>query len=323
MVKYISACILGVFVIEDDKIIDKVLFRKNAKDIAEKLNAITITEEYKELKAKYDVGYQEPDYLNANIRKIALEVKFVEDQGELNKLMSEISVERTKLLISAKEKRDKLIIQAVCALNDLDKLLNYMSERLREWYGLHYPELRVKDHEKLSEFIEEYGVRENFPEFDESMGMKLEESDVKILKEYAKQTKNMYKLKKKIVAYLEDVVPKEIPNINALLGPVLAARLLSHAGSLEKLAKMPSSKLQLVGAEKALFKYLKGDQKSVPRFGILFTHPDISTAPREKQGKIARYLSAKLTLAARADFYSKEDISKRLVSEYKAKLKEI
>ena len=323
MGKYISACILGIFVIEDDKIVDKVLFEKNAKEIAKKLNNVKNTEEFKELNGKHNVEYQEPDYLNSNIRKIALDIGFVKDQGELNKLMSDISIERTKLRIASIGKRDKFIIQTVSALNDLDKLLNYMSERLREWYGLHYPELKVKDHEKLAGLIEEHGDRENFPEFNESMGMKLEKQDIKILQEYADQTKDMYKLKKKLISYLEEAVPKEIPNIHALLGSILAARLMAHAGSLEKLAKMPSSKLQLVGAEKALFKYLKGEQKKVPKYGILFTHPDISSAPKDKQGKVARILSAKLVIAARADFYSKEDMSEKLVKEYKEKLKGI
>jgi len=153
--------------------------------------------------------------------------------------------------------------------------------------------------------------------------MELSDDDINLLKNYARQLKQMYELKKHIVNYLERVVPVEVPNINALLGSVLAARLLANAGSLEKLAKMPSSKIQLIGAEKALFKYLKGQQSSVPKFGIIFTHPDISSAPKDKQGKIARFLSAKLTVAARADFYTKKDMSKELLEDYHNKLKEI
>lgn len=321
--KYISACILGVFVIEDNNIVDKILFNKDPEEIASKLADIQNSDEFKVLFKKHNAEYQESDYLNSNLRKLAVETGFVKDQGELNILMSKISVARTKTKISETEKRDKLIIQSVSALNDLDRILNYMSERLREWYGLHYPEHKVSDHVKFAEFVSNYGLRDNFPGFSKSMGMKLTKEDIDMLKVYAEQAKNMYILKDDLVKYLEKVVPAEMPNINALLGSVLAARLLANAGSLEKLAKMPSSKLQLIGAEKALFKYLKGDQKKVPRFGILFTHPDISGAPREKQGKIARLLSAKLILAARADFYSKNDISKSLVDDYKKKLSEI
>jgi nucleolar protein 56 len=97
--------------------------------------------------------------------------------------------------------------------------------------------------------------------------------------------------------------------------------LLVLAGSLERLAKMPSSSIQLLGAEKSLFKFLKSKEKvRPPRFGLLYLHPDISTNKRELQGKVARLLSSKLTLAARADFYTKNDMSKTLVEDYKKKL---
>ncbi len=321
--KYISACILGVFVIEDDKVIDKMLFKKDTEEIANKLADIENTEEFKKLAKKHKAEYRDTDFLAKNIRKLATALNIVKDQGELNKLISDVSVAKTKLKISKLDKRDKLMIQAVSAYNDLDKILNYMTERLREWYGLHYPELKIKEHDKFAEKVAALGKRENFEDFSKSMGIELTDDDINMLQIYADQLKHMYDLKKDITKYLEKIVPEEIPNINALLGSILAARLVAHAGSLEKLAKMPSSKLQLIGAEKALFKYLKGQQKKVPKYGILFTHPDISGAPKEKQGKIARLLSAKLVLAARADFYTKKDISKQLVDEYKMKLKEI
>jgi len=323
MVKYISSCVLGVFVIEDDVIIDKVLFKKDADEIAKKLVDIENTEEFARMKKKYGGEYRPSDFLTNNIRKIALETRFVRDQGELNELMSRIGVAQTKTKISKLERRDKLLIQTVSALNDLDRILNYMSERLREWYGLHYPELKAKDYEKFAEDLATSGRRENFKDFTNSMGMELTDDDIKLLQNYARQTKQMYELKKHITNYLERAVPVEVPNINALLGSILAARLLANAGSLEKLAKMPSSKIQLIGAEKALFKYLKGQQSNMPKFGIIFTHPDISSAPKEKQGRIARFLSAKLTLAAKCDFYTKRDISKELLADYKNKLKEI
>lgn len=145
------------------------------------------------------------------------------------------------------------------------------------------------------------------------------------MQDYAKQFKELYNLRKKMEKYLEKTVSEEVPNLNALLGGTLAARLLALAGSLERLAKMPSSTIQLLGAEKSLFKFLKGDKENVrpPRFGLLYLHPDISTSKRELQGKIARVLSSKLTLAARADFYTKNDMSKELLEDYKKKVGEI
>lgn len=301
-----AICIGGIFELENGKIKKYKLFKKDPKFIAEKL------EENKDMETLKD------------FRKILKEIGFVKNDRELNELLNKVAIERAKLKISKKEKRDKLIIQTVSALSDMDKILNYMIERLREWYGLHYPELNIKNHEKFAELVSKYGKRENFKDFESSMGMKLKEEDIKILKNYAKELRDMYKLRRSLEKYLNKIVPKEIPNLNALLGGILAARLLAHAGSLEKLAKMPSSTIQLLGAEKSLFKYLRGGKmKGPPKFGILFTHPDISTAKKELQGKIARLLASKLTLAARADFYSKKNISKKLLKDYKKKLKEI
>jgi nucleolar protein 56 len=94
---------------------------------------------------------------------------------------------------------------------------------------------------------------------------------------------------------------------------------------LERIAKMPSSTIQLLGSEKRLFKFMKDKKKDKrpPRFGMLYLHPDISNNKRELQGKIARLLSSKLTLAARADFYTKKDMSAQLLEDYKRKLQEV
>jgi nucleolar protein 56 len=87
---------------------------------------------------------------------------------------------------------------------------------------------------------------------------------------------------------------------------------------------MPSSSIQLLGAEKSLFRFLKDKKvKKPPKFGLLYIHPDISTAKKELQGKVARLLSSKLTIAARADFYTKKNMSQELLAEYKKKLEEI
>jgi nucleolar protein 56 len=296
--------VAGIFEFEDGKLKKHELFKKDPKFIADKLENSNL------------------EHLE-DFREISKEVGFVKDDQELNELLNRVGIEMTKRKISKLGRRDKLIIETVSALNDMDKLLNFMSERLREWYGLHYPELNVKDHERFAELIEEFGDRKNFKDFKSSIGIELKKGDIEMLKEYAEQTKKMYELRKELQEYLEKIVPEEIPNINALLGSVLAARLLNLAGSLEKIAKMPSSTIQLLGAEKALFKYLKGQGKKTPKYGIIFTHPDISTAPKESKGKIARLLASKLTLAARADFYSKKDMSKSLLEDYKNRLKKI
>lgn len=330
---YVAISVAGLFVFnEKNKLIKHIVFERDPEKIAEKLNSFDSGKDFKELKEvktefKYlvlDQPNQATDYFKENFRKIILDTGFVKDNAELNQLMNSVAIERAKTNISKIERRDKLVIQTVSSLNDLEKILNTMSERLREWYGLHYPELDIREHEKFASQIAKYGNRDNFEKSVRSMGMKLKEEDVKILQEYAKSLKELYELKKNIEKYLEDVVPKEMPNLNSLLGSILAARVLALAGSLEKLAKMPSSAIQLLGAEKSLFRFMKDKKiKRPPKFGLLFTHPDISSAKKELQGKVARLLSSKLTIAARADFYTKKDISEELLKGYKEKLKQI
>jgi len=331
---YLAVCVAGLFVFnEENKLIKFNLFEKNPEEIAKKIDLIEKGEEIqelKELKEEFkDLVTSQPnkatDFLRKNLREIVIKSGFVKNDMELNQILNAFSIAKAKLTISSIERRDKLIVQTVSALSDLEKILNAMSERLREWYGLHYPELEIKDHERFAEKIAEIGRREGFEEFEKSMGMELKEGDVEVLKDYARQLKSMYVLRKNIEKYLEKIVPEEIPNLNTMLGSILAARLLSLAGSLERLAKMPSSTIQLLGSEKRLFKFLKSKEKDKrpPRFGLLYLHPDISTNKRELQGKIARLLSSKLTLAARADFYTKKDISKELLDDYKKKLEEI
>jgi len=322
MKAYLSFCIAGIFAFDENKkLIAYRLFEKNPEKIAEKLSSLesgnSIAEKEQLLKQITEKGFKDIDeekdnlasiFLKENFRKLALDLKFVGSENELNKLINDVALIKTKLKMKGIQRRDKLIIHAIFALSDLDKIINLVSQRLAEWYALHYPELQ-EEPAKLAEKIIKYGRRENFPEAEVSMGMELSDNDIEILKNYAEQLKNLYELRNNLERYLNDIVKKEMPNTYALLGALLSARLLSAAGSLEKLAKMPSSTIQLLGSEKALFRFLraKGKKAKPPKYGLLFLSPYVSNAPAEAKGKVARLLASKLTLAIRYDFYSKED----------------
>lgn len=330
---YLAVNPIGIFVFDEkNKLVKFKYLGSNPEESARKLDMFErgeAVEDIQELKNEFeDLVTEQPnkatDFLRENFRKIVTEEKLFKSENELNQLLNAVLIAKSKLSISKIERRDKLIIQTVSALNDLEKISNTIIERLREWYGLHYPELDIRDHEKFASLIIEHGNREDFEGFKSSMGMELNDDDIKVIQDYAKNFKSLCEMRKEIEKYLEKIVGKEIPNLKAMLGSTLAARMLALAGSLERLAKMPSSSIQLLGAEKTLFKFLKGKEKSrPPRFGLLYLHPDISTNKRELQGRIARVLSSKLTLAARADFYSKKDISKELLEDYKKKLEGI
>lgn len=99
---------------------------------------------------------------------------------------------------------------------------------------------------------------------------------------------------------IEGAMPRRAPNVTALLGPLLAARIISQAGGLERMARLPASTIQVLGAEKAFFEHLRG-RAPPPRHGFLFLHPSIQGAPRRLRGKLARALAGKVAIAARLD----------------------
>ncbi len=330
MKAYISVCIAGVFAFDENKkLLSYRLFDKNPEDIAKKLTAFENNETFPEIeevvrilnkKGITDIvkGKNVVEYLRSNFRRFAIELKFVDSEQELNELISAVAVFQAKAKIKKLAKRDKLIIHAVSAMSDLDKILNLMSERLKEWYGLHYPELK-KEHKSLAEFVMQSNQHDS-----DSIGMELSNDDIKMLQKYAERLYELYMLRDEIERYLKSLVEKEAPNLNAFLGPVLSARLIAAAGSLGNLAKLSSSGIQLLGAEKAMFRFLRNKKKALPpKHGLIALHPDIASARKEKVGKISRLLASKLILAARADFYSKEDISQKLLESYKKKLEMI
>ena len=219
-------------------------------------------------------------------------------------------------------------MQTVRAIEEIDKMINVFVERLREWYGLHFPELErgIENHKKFAEIVSKYGRRENMREWEklakDSIGVEISKEDEEILKKYASHILGLFSLRESLEKYLEKLLKDVAPNLQAVAGTTLAARLINKAGGLEKLAKMASSTIQLIGAEKALFRYLRGKGKS-PKHGIIFTHPYVMKAPRKLRGKIARALASKLSMAAKMDFYTKEFRGDVLKKELEKKVREI
>ncbi|NJF25457.1 C/D box methylation guide ribonucleoprotein complex aNOP56 subunit [Thermococcus sp. Bubb.Bath] len=239
--------------------------------------------------------------------------------------------------------RDKMVIQAIEALDDIDKVTNLLISRLREWYGLHFPELDelLPKHEQYVAFVRTVGSRENLSEeklrelglseakaekilnaAKNSMGALLGKFDERIIVRLAGEINDLYKLRKEIEDYLETAMDEVAPNIKALVGAKLGARLLSLAGGLKELALMPASTIQVLGAEKALFRHLRSGAKP-PKHGVIFQYPEINRSPWWQRGKIARALSGKLAIAARVDYFSGEYIGEELKQEVEARIREI
>ncbi len=341
---FIATTIIGVFGIDESK---KILFYKSfPKDperIAEKLklSEIEFIDEERFVRSQLNKnGYAEVkkddsginEFIKSNLRKLALEKRFVRDQSEFNQLLTKVNIQLTKVQIKRAIGRDKIAVNANGAIEEFDKSINIFAERLREFYSMHFPEMdkAVEGNEKFAKLVEKFGRRENIDEPElkamasKSMGADFKDEDINISQSFATEINRLYKLRQDMSSYLEKLLKEIVPNFTELATPMLAARLLTKAGGLERLSKMASSTIQLLGAEKALFRFLQSKGKSSsPRFGILYNHPLIQNAPEKHKGKIARVLAAKLSIAAKMDYYSKKYKADKLKEELQQKVKEI
>jgi len=204
---------------------------------------------------------------------------------------------------------DWLIIQAIANIRELDQVNNQLVKRLREWYSLYFPELSAKldSHEKFVDFTlnknREALVQEFKIKF--SMGADLSTEDQEEIRKLAQQIQWLYLLREDHEQYLKKVMARFCPNLSELAGATIGAKLIELGRSLKNLALLPASTIQLLGAEKALFRHLKTGSGS-PKFGVIFAHPLIQGAKAKERGKVARALADKLSLCARLDYFKGE-----------------
>lgn len=343
---FLTANLPGIFAFDRDKnVIAQEIFPKDGKKIYEKLSKLENGRSVEELESILDKlstenlvidlnididGYNvevkddtsASKYLHQNLREISKECGFVKDDSEFNKVISDYYIADSKSKMKKSVDKDKIAAQTISAINDLDEVVNEFSERLREWYGHYYPELKINSNRKYAEKVSEIGFREDFKKFNGSMGLDLDSSDVKAVRSFAEQLTEIYETRDELTDYLEDLMEGVAPNITHIIGPKLGAGLISLAGSLEKLSKMPSSKIQLLGAEKALFRHLHGGGKP-PKYGIIFTHRYIQNTPDGKRGKVARAIASKLMMAARTDYYTNQFKGEKYKEELEEKVKQI
>jgi len=234
--------------------------------------------------------------------------------AEYLKFAREVGIEWAKIRIKKALGKDMLVIQAISALDDLNRSINIMLNRIREWYGVYYPEYKEENHKKFLKFVLQ-GKRK------ESMGVDLSGKDLKAMRKIADMILQMYEVREKLEKYIEKLMEEVAPNVRALAGANLGARLIDRAGGLRQLAELPASTIQVLGAEKALFKHLQKGSPP-PKHGIIFQHPVINRAPKKLRGKLARTLAAKIALAARADYYSGK-LRPGLVEDWERRVREV
>ncbi len=247
------------------------------------------------------------------------------------------SLSRYKLKFSP-DKIDTMIVQAVSLLDDLDKELNNYIMRCREWYGWHFPELGkvITDNLAYVKTVKKMGLRANAANIDLSdilpedveekvkemaeisMGTEISDLDMLNVSHLCEQVIEIQEYRAQLYEYLKNRMVAIAPNLTILVGELVGARLISHAGSLLNLAKHPSSTVQILGSEKALFKALKTNHDT-PKYGLIYHAQLIGSTSTKLKGKASRMLAAKAALGTRVDALG-EDVTSELGVEHRAKV---
>ncbi|MCK4590095.1 MAG: NOP58 family protein [Nanoarchaeota archaeon] len=309
--KHLFTNILGTFVFENNQLKDQILF-KDLKDYLDK-------EKFEQkLTKKYKKVFEPKDKDLEFILAFFKDKKYFKQFYQKNLLL-------TKQQIKQSVQDDNLIIQTISSIKELDRLANVLIKRLREWSELYLPEFSksIQDQEKFIELIQKKNRKQILKELklteETTMGKALTKTDIDEILALAKQAASTYQLRRKQEIYLEKIMKKFCPNILELCGSTIGAKLIEAAGSLKRLATFPSSTVQLLGAEKALFRHIKTGAKS-PKHGYIKEHLLVQNA--KEKGKAARALADKISLAARLDFFKGEFKAKQMRKELEKKIKQ-
>lgn len=285
---------------------------------------------------------EEIEKIHSSKPEILVESKFARDENEAMEKLRDFAINLSSSKVTEISSNPDLhIIQGINTLDEVDKIINGISSRLREWYGLHFPELdnlidsiigysQIVLAGKREELDEKVFSDAGFPSSksemlslvkEKSRGGDISKENLSIVQDLAKQIIELHDLRKKLENHIEKQMKEIAPNLSVILGPSVGARILARAGSLKKLATMPASTIQVLGAEKALFRSLKTGSQP-PKHGLLFQHSTVHAAPRWQRGKLARAIAAKSAIAARVDVYG-GGLNETLLDKLNIRVKEI
>ncbi|WP_407424265.1 NOP5/NOP56 family protein [Methanobrevibacter sp.] len=340
---YVTYSVKGFYAFnENNELIGQRLFKED--EMLEKLieidNKEIPTEEselIEELLKDYDSVIVESNKRSSDYASDRVKVKNPNPAGEYLRSHSDLDVDNEiyqKLAIYRMKKAqagdDKHLIQAINSIDEIDESISKLIERIREWYALYFPEMDlIKNNETYIKLIYENKTKEEiinaksdaFPEDMLDIEDDINPQDLDIMNNYAKSIYELQQTRKNIIDYIDAKMESVAPNLRLLVGASLGAKLISHAGGLKRLASYPSSTVQIMGAEKALFRHLKSGDRP-PKYGLIYQHPQVRGAKWWNRGKIARMLAGRISLAARKDVFT-HDFNPEIFNEFTAKAEEI
>lgn len=284
------------------------------------------------------------DEINQNKLDLIIKFGLSDDRDELAGILQKFAINLSSMKVKeTSEKLDLHLVQAVNTLDEIDEIINTISTRIREWYGLHFPELDylLQNIITYANIVRDAGSRENItkellsqlevPEkkieliqqaISKSQGGDLTVESSESLIILASEVIKLSELRTNLSNTVENLMEILAPNLKNILTAIIGARLIAKAGSLLRLAQMPSSTIQIIGAEKALFRALKTGTRP-PKHGLIFQHPSVNSAPKWQRGKIARALSSKIAIAVRIDVYRKGALDNSLLDKLTKRIETI
>ena len=345
---YITYCIKGFFAFNgnneliaeklfpQNEIIERLVQIDNKEIVKEELEIIEeVSKDYDELiiesnkrlsdyeneKIRIQTPNQAGDFLRNNYDEFDL------NSDEITEIYRNLAIYKIK---KESASQDKHLIQAVNSIEEIDETISKLIERIREWYALYFPEMDIiKNNETYIKLISQNKTKEEiikakpdaFPQSIIDLEDDIDSEDLEIMNNYANSIYELQKSRKNIEEYIDHKMNSIAPNLRLLVGPTLGAKLISHAGGIKRLAMYPSSTVQIMGAEKALFRHLKSGDRP-PKYGLIYQHPQVRGAKWWNRGKIARMLAGKISLAVRRDVFTKT-IDENVADEFKEKVEEI
>ncbi|MFO8016360.1 MAG: NOP5/NOP56 family protein [Candidatus Woesearchaeota archaeon] len=318
-------------------LIDSIMFRKeDIPRVSDALREGRYIEEEKRLASKHRKGeFIFVGFKTENLEGVRAEFddesfakiseSLAKDKGVVERLRTS-DESATIRAVKGAVGPDTHMIQAISSVRECERISNTLARRMREWHDYCLPELSesISEHERYAEellkkdrakLLSEMKIRN-----DDSMGAEFTKDQTAQVKGIAKAFNEIILLRDKHVAFLEGLMKKHCPNVQAVAGTLIGARLIEQAGSLKRMTEMPSSTIQILGAEEAFFRHMRTGAK-MPKFGYLHAHPFVAEAERKDKGKIARALADKICIAAKIDHFKGDFAGDKLRKQVESRLK--
>ncbi len=338
----------------DPKICDNTTFKAFIEQLNSKsIDLVSETQEMKALLGSIFTGSINVSIHDSIFKKLRGKlISLLETNGLIQSRQDLINKSRKNAKLFSRDRiresgqnSDIHIINAVGVLENTTKFINTYAIQLREWYGSHFPEFTdslVNDIElyakivslyekreaiKADSLVKDLNIKEDYAKEIEyqalhSMGGVLTEAQFNAIRLFSKEILNLLEFRNQIEESVDKILKELTPNLQILIGSQLTGKLITHAGGLEQLAKMPSSTIQVLGAEKALFRALRKHTDS-PKHGVIYTWPGIRSAKYWQRGKISRLLSGKISICAKVDYFKGKLIADQLIQDLEKKLADI